>query len=192
MFVFALAVLVAYQSSIGRTPVTSPDAPSVLNLSLSQVAVSIQAGHGVYFSATLTNTLQRVANVSSSDGWAAPQLVSKFCGVPTYPLSVVVIQGYYAEENISKAPALESPAMSCTTQGEGQRYYAFNAGSDNATISGCDPQKSLCEISVSRSGVFSGYWQGGQMQPFSPGKYSVVAEDEWGHLSLASFIVVPG
>ena len=191
LLLFFSASVLEYEQWIPEGQHTSTSASSsVLNLSLSLNATSIQPGHGIAYAADLLNTLGNVVNVPAATDWQFPALVKPFCGQPIRPMSVGVIQGSYGSENLSQAPGPEYPIMYCTVQDEGGKNYAFQPHSDVAFTTGCYPPRSNCNITASSNGLFTGNWQGGMVPVFTPGRYTVVAEDEWGHLSLAHFDVV--
>lgn len=83
--------------------------------------------------------------------------------------------------------------MMCTTVMGGVTVYSFQPSSDIASVIGtCNPNPCFTR-SVSTSRSFSQYPSGNgsgfYWTNFTAGSYTVVAEDEWGDLALASFVI---
>jgi hypothetical protein len=100
--------------------------------------------------------------------------------------------GYYVSGNISKAPSIDY-GICCTTVMGGVTVYSFQAMSDKASFIGnCNPNPCFTRpvstwrpLSEYPTGVGAEVnWVG-----FTKGVYTVVAEDEWDDVALASFTV---
>ena len=156
-------------------------------------ASTIHVGGTVNYSASVYNTRPSENNVSSASNWAVPRLISTACGTsPTdSPIAYAIMRGHYVSGNISKAPSVNY-GMMCTTVMGGVGYYSFQPNSDIASVYGsCLPPP--CDTRpISKWRPFSQYPSGGGPEPwtnFTAGAYTVVAEDEWGDIALATFTV---
>lgn len=182
----------------GPAPVASPttyaDSNSTLGISLA-ITLSpstIPAGGEVNYSASVFNTRLSVNNLSSASSWALPDLIMTACGPTDSPIAFAVIQGHYVPGNISKAPGVNYGEL-CTTVMGGVRAYSFQPTSDVASVLGsCSPNPCFTRA-ISTWRELTQYQNGvgieGQGLNFTRGTYTVVAEDEWGDIALASFAV---
>ena len=177
-------------TGVSQTTYTASNSNLGIDLSFSLNATATQPGGRVDFQAFVYNELGRENNVSASSIWSIPRLIMDPCGPVDSPVAVVTIPGHYDEENLSSAPTPEYGA-GCTTVEGGIRSYSFQPYSDYAYVIGgserCIP--SPCLMGIGYSGTFVGYVNNGQASPFVRGVYTVVAEDEWGDVALASFTV---
>jgi hypothetical protein len=164
-----------------------------IRLTISLNATRIHIGGTVNYSASVFNMRPSENNVSSASNWAIPRLISTACGTsPTdSPIAYAILPGYYVPDNISKAPSVNN-GMMCTTVLGGVTTYSFQPSSDIASVIGnCSPNPCFTKP-ISTWRPFSQYSSGGGAEPFvnfTPGAYTVVAEDEWGDIALVSFMV---
>jgi hypothetical protein len=168
---------------------SNPDLGIRLVISLNTSTTHV--GGSVNYTASVYNTRQSENNVSSASDWAIPRLISTPCGPSDSPIAYAIMQGYYVSGNISKAPRVNY-GMMCTTVMGGVTVYSFQPSSDIASVVGnCSPNPCFTgPLSTWRP--FDQYPSGGAAEPwakFTAGAYTVVAEDEWGDLALASFTV---
>jgi len=163
-----------------------------IRLTISLNASTIPAGGAVNYSASVYNTRPSENNVSSASNWAIPGLIVTAAGPTDSPIAYAVMPGYYVSGNISKAPSIDY-GMCCTTVMGGITTYSFQAMSDKASVFGignCNPCFTK-PVSTWRllSEYFTGVGIGAHGVSFAAGVYTVVAEDEWGDVALASFTV---
>jgi hypothetical protein len=147
------------------------ESPATLSLSLSLNSSSIRAGHDISFNASLFNTSCAENDVPTADNWAVPDFVIAPAGPTDSPVAFAVVQGFYVPANVSSAPRIEYGPGGTTVAG-GIKSYSFQPKSDVASI---------------RS--INGYWSKDQFLNFTPGAYTVVVADEWGHVATSSFTV---
>jgi hypothetical protein len=180
-------------TGIARTTYTASNPNLGIRLTISLNATTIRIGGTINYSASVYNTRPSQNNVSSASNWAIPRLISTACGTsPTdSPIAYAIMRGHYESGNISKAPSINS-GMMCTTVMGGVKVYSFQPTSDVASVIGdCNPNPCFTRP-VSTWRPFSQYPGGGGPEPwanFTTGVYTVVAEDEWGDLAMASFTV---
>jgi len=184
------------QNPLGTTTLGTAYSASNPNLGIRLIislnASTIHVGGTVNYTASVYNARPAENNVSSASNWAIPRLISTPCGPTDSPIAYAIIQGHYVSDNISKAPSVNY-GMMCTTVMGGVGYYSFQPNSDIASVYGsclpppCDtiPISTWRPFSQHPSGNGAGfYWTN-----FTTGVYTVVAEDEWGDVALASFTV---
>jgi hypothetical protein len=186
-----------YQPSINTgvhsTAYTASNPNLGIRLTISINASTIHIGGTINYSASVFNTRPSENDVSSENNWAIPRLISTACGTsPTdSPIAYAILPGYYVSDNISKAPSVNN-GMMCTTVLGGVTTYSFQPSSDIASVIGnCNPNPCFTKP-VSTWRPFSQYSSGEGPEPFvnfTSGVYTVVAEDEWGDIALASFTV---
>jgi len=167
---------------------SNPDLGIRLVISLS--ASKIHPGGSVNYTASVYNTRPSENNVSSASNWAIPSLVTTPCGPTDSPIAYAILKGHYDSGNISKAPSNDY-GMMCTTVMGGVTVYSFRPTSDIASVIGsCNPNPCFTRP-ISTWRPFSQYpvGSGFNWEEFTTGVYTVVAEDEWGDIALASFTV---
>jgi hypothetical protein len=165
-----------------------------IRLVISLNASTIHVGGSVNYTASVYNTRPSENNVSPASDWAAPSLILTPCGPTDSPIAYAIMPGHYVSANISEARSIDYGLM-CTTVMGGVTVYSFQPTSDIASVFGtCKPNPCFTRP-VSTWRVFSQYpsGAGGEFQwvNFKTGAYTVVAEDEWGDIALASFVVIP-
>jgi hypothetical protein len=177
-------------TAVSPTIYTASNPNLEIHLSLALNATAIQPGGRIGFQAFVYNDLGRENNVSASSDWSMPRLIMDPCGPVDSPVAVVTIPGHYDEANISSAPSPEF-GVGCSTVEGGVKYYSFQPYSNMASViggsQGCIP--SPCMMDVGSSGTSIGYLNNGQASPFVHGVYTIVVEDEWGDMAVASFTV---
>jgi hypothetical protein len=199
LVVGGLGVGYYYQTSrhpntgVAQTTYTASNPNLGIRLTISLNASTIRVGEEVNYSASVENTRSSENNVSSASNWAVPGLIFTACASPTdSPIAYAILRGYYVSGNISKAPSVNY-GMMCTTVSGGVTVYSFQATSDRASVIGdCNPNPCFTRpvstwrpLSEYPTGVGAEVsWVG-----FTKGAYTVVAEDEWGDIALASFTV---
>ena len=170
--------------------VSNPNLGIRLMISLNASTVSV--GGAVNYSASVYNIRSSVNNVSSASNWAIPDLIETATGPTDSPIAYAVMPGYYVSSNISKAPSIDY-GICCTTVAGGLTVYSFQPMSDVASVFGsCSlnpcftkPVSTWRALSEYPTGVGAGV----RWVSFTAGVYTVVAEDEWGDIALASFTV---
>jgi hypothetical protein len=180
-------------TTVVNSTVYTTSNPSIgIRLIISLNASTIQIGGTVNYTASVYNTRPSVNNVSSASNWAKPGLIMTATGPTDSPIAYAIMPGHYVSGNISKAPSIDY-GMCCTTVMGGITVYSFQPMSDNASVIGnCNPNPCFTRP-VSTWRPFSGYPSGVGAEVnwvnFTPGVYTLVAEDEWGDIALASLRV---
>lgn len=177
-------------SSATTYAVSNPTLGIRLVMSLNTSA--IDSGGAINYTAAVYNTRQSVNNVSSASNWAVGDLISTATGPTDSPIAFAVVQGHYVASNITSAPSIDY-GICCTTVMGGITTYSFKADSDIASVYGagyCNPCFTK-PVSTWRllDEYFVGVGAGAHAVGFTAGIYTVVAEDEWGDIALASFTV---
>ncbi|MCL5068620.1 MAG: hypothetical protein M1368_09760 [Thaumarchaeota archaeon] len=163
-----------------------------IRLVISLNASTVRLGGAVNYSASVYNTRSSVNNVSSASNWAIPDLIETATGPTDSPIAYAVMPGYYVSSNISKAPGIDY-GICCTTVAGGLTVYSFQPMSDVASVFGSCSLNPCFTKPVSTWRLLSEYPTGVGAEVhwvnFTSGVYTVVAEDEWGDVALASFTV---
>ncbi|MDA4126582.1 MAG: hypothetical protein OK452_05195 [Thaumarchaeota archaeon] len=182
------SVLVPSRSSTGAT------SPSLgLSLVLRLASDRVNSG-SLVVTVVVHNSLGRVNNVSSANGWRVS--TSSLRGAyQTTMVGYAVYRGTYGENNFTAGTplALMEPGSSfrctpCSPPG----YYSFQPNGDNATMSpgsmfGYNGSPTML-INFTES--ISGFWTGPtQFDAFPAGTYTVVAFDQWGQTVAMQFTV---
>jgi hypothetical protein len=192
---------------------TTTNASNANHLQLS-LGIRSNGGANITISADETNLLSSENNVTAANNfsfnnWSSPAFGPFPCGnsvqtvqggnfdanVP-FPIEIAVLDGNYGADNYTSGLAL-------TTYDTGQvytcpgidlyvQYLIFAPVTDNASF--YYGSSLVGNYVVSDQLTTSGYWTGDQstaaFHPFSPGSYTVLAEDEWGDVVLLHFDVV--
>ncbi|MDG7005834.1 MAG: hypothetical protein JRM86_02750 [Nitrososphaerota archaeon] len=189
IFVAILVAASALSFSVAMSPfiIVSHD-PSALRLTASLNSTSIQRNGTLGVTVSEASSLRVPVELPLARDWAVQNLTAGVCPDPAaYPFGVAVFQGVYGRGNASSAVAL--PLIP-----PGGSYMCGLAGrGDSARF----PPLAEVTLTDSFSGYFtSGYTElpGGGASPgvfhaFSPGRYTLVAGDEWGHLVFLYFQV---
>jgi hypothetical protein len=198
LVIVGLSVGYYYQTSGRPTTRVNPTTYVVSNPNLGiRLVISLNAstthsGGTINYTASVYNTRPSVNNVSSANNWALPGLIMTATGPTDSPIAYAVMSGHYVSGNISKAPSIDY-GICCTTEMGGIKAYSFQPTSDNASVIGnCNPNPCFTRP-INTWRPFDSYPSGVgaevQWVKFTTGVYTVVAEDEWGDVALASFTV---
>ena len=183
-------------TAVNSTAYTASNQNLGIRLVVSLNASTIHVGDAVNYTASVYNTRSSVNNVSSASNWAMPGLIMTACGPTDSPIAYAIVPGYYVPGNISKAPSVNY-GMMCTTVMGGVMIYSFQPSSNIASVyassvTHCNSNPCFTRP-VSTERVFSAYPNGVGAEAnwvnFTTGVYTVVAQDEWGDIALASFMV---
>lgn len=182
-----------YTSLVGSATTNTASNPIVgIRLVMSLNTWTVHSGGAINYTAAVYNTRQSVNNVSSAANWAIPDLISTATGPTDSPIAYAVLPGHYVASNITMAPSIDY-GICCTTVMGGITTYSFKAESNVASVYGdgfCNP---CFTRPVSTWRLLEQYFVGvgAEAHPlsFTAGTYTVVAEDEWGDIALASFTV---
>lgn len=187
-----------------RTAVTSSTGDSIsssastngLRLVLNISQSSIIEGGGVSIQASIFNTLPTRVNLAASNGMS---LSLGPCSQS--PLGVDIAEGNYDAANLSEATFLnlyEPGPYFC-----GPEFFvsawSFAPMSDNVTAVSLQPVgpgnatvgENMSTAPAAANLYYTGYWTGESFSSFSPGAYTLVAEDEWGQVAVLHFQDLP-
>jgi hypothetical protein len=173
-----------------------------LVLELSTNSSYIQSGQTLNVTVSVWNALSIVHNVSSASDWAAPLQNLSFWqdgAQCDQRMKFAIFDGYYDQGNASYA----SNSLLLSQAGVGPECL-----NDNPPLYIWQPSRDVAKVSlfgfpftymyVNDSSPISGYYPTDSVNatglipptPFPPGTYTIVAEDEWGQLTL-HFVVGP-
>jgi len=163
---------------------TSSDA---LELLLSTNSTMIKPNQTLGIDITLNNTSSNMLVKDPQNNWSMKVLSMGPCELD--PVGIGVYEGNHSLENITDARPLqlyqngtyECPALT------GVDRYVFEPSSDKAILETSNGN-STGEVKYHAS--FDGFYTKDGFVPPPVGAYTVVADDEWGHLAIQYFTVV--
>ena len=193
-----LNIILASACSQATTHTISVTTPSTttwqstngLQLELSINTTSITPGEPLQIAISEYNTHSTGNNIAAATNWEINGLTIGACpNINELPFGVAIFQGNYNAQNISQGNPLELfGAVPCAQLIRLITGYDFLPNSNNAAIMpGGDV--ALPTAMATNETVNGTYTQGFQLNPFSPGIYTVVAGDEWGTLEFLYFTV---
>jgi hypothetical protein len=137
-----------------------------------------------------TNLLPRATNITGADRWPIPStLLGQDC--PPAPFGFGVFSGYLGANNytLGKNYSLGKVLFLYNTDGKTPPSCHWNSVPLPHNFIGAGENDTL-------SATLQGYWTGGletgapvTFHAFGPGRYTVLAVDEWGQLTIAHFEV---
>ncbi len=150
--------------------------------------ISTNATGALIINTNATNLLNKMNTVTVADGWpiSPGKTGSDPCGgSDSFPIQYAVFKGNYDASNYSAGSALTLYStvvpVECVGNNSPPRYYLFLPLSD---------ETSLGEL-VFGNYAGTGYWTGtsssATFNPFPPGFYTVLAQDEWGQIAFVHF-----
>jgi len=154
-------------------------------------ATTIHPDQHMSFAFWVNNTSSEENNVTAQDRWALPGLKPWGCSSPSWPLRFGFVNGNYVASNISRATfmPLSNPGFNCSA--------IINLVFTSVSFR---PLSSWANLSYYYNHLTSGLFAldgtetiPGAVYPsqLTPGKYTIVAGDEWGHVALAHFTMEP-
>ncbi len=162
---------------------TSSDA---LKLLLSTNSTVIKPNQTLGIDITLNNTSSSVLVKDAQNNWPMQGLSMGPCQFD--PVGVGVYGGNYAIENITNARPLQlyqNGTYNCPAFAGIDRYI-FEPSGDKAVLENSNGN-STGEVKYHTS--FDGFYTGNGFVPPDVGVYTILADDEWGHLAIQHFTV---
>ena len=166
------------------TTQTSSASSSEGGLQLSMGA-SVHSNGSIQIRVSELNTLATSKNLSKADSWRVQGLSLGSCPAGVYPFGIAVFQGSYTSANASQGDALPVfPVVPCPLLLRLITGYLFLPMSDQAVIlpSFSSNQTTPMAANMTLNGEYTQQGYSGNLVPFTPGVYTVVAGDEWGGL----------
>lgn len=162
-----------------------------LKLNLSTSSQVIQPGQPIGIMISVNNTLSKQVTFSDENSWKISDLSVNPCTSAQY--GIAIFNGFYSEQNATEGKPLPifNDAALCPVYNQTTQSYVFQPSSGHVTLNNCvgTPSECLAGFDMGDQFSFSGLWKYGQVQPFSPGLYTIVGGDEWGHVSIEHFVV---
>jgi hypothetical protein len=178
-------------------PALPPNQGFPLRFTLATNTTRPASGQAIEVGADIFNTLPQIVSINVTSNWAWPQLT----GTCDFYADIVILRGYYTQSNMTTGatPLQWFPyglGVLCPAAIGVGGHYLFEPMSDNATVYGnlVFPVRDVL--------IAYGYYAPGQtynrnlpdggeiVTPFEPGKYTVVAGDEWGQVAFDHFEVL--
>ncbi len=173
------------------------DRATGLMLALALNATTVRSGQTVDITASETNTVSTMNNVTASNQWpiSGLSIFARQCGTADRPFGMAIYRGYY--RNVSSATPLRlykpGPDYGCPGDLSKISQYSFYPKNVTAEVWGsCAPEPCLT-LAMSASIPVKGFWNTGPIvygyTDLPSGVYTVAAADEWGQLVLLYFVV---
>ncbi|MDE1867612.1 MAG: hypothetical protein KGI08_07900, partial [Thaumarchaeota archaeon] len=165
------------------------NASNALHLLLSENSTVIGLGKTIGINIAVKNTLPANLTLNSQNNWPLEGLGLTPC-TPAMPFGVVLLQGNYLQSNMTQAKHLgiyqNGTYMCPMLMYMSANSYAFEPSSDIATLdTGNGNFTKEMNFSLSIAGLYDK--QG--LEQFTPGAYTIVGGDEWGHIAIRHFTV---
>ncbi|MGI0047396.1 MAG: hypothetical protein ACREBB_09460 [Nitrosotalea sp.] len=168
-------------------PNTANYPESMLLLNVSMNSTQLRTGQGIGMDISLANTATHALTINPEHNWP----LKKWSLLPCLfhlPFGMALLQGDYTVDNMTqgnKLPLYHSGIYLCKTIGIVD--YVFEPSSTQATIETYNATN--YPVTMQYHVAFNGYYQNHRFQPLVPGVYTVVGDDEWGHISVNHFTV---
>lgn len=181
----AFALLSPHMFVFNSQPTT--DDGSQLALAVSINSTQIKTGQSMGMDISLANTSPNTLVVNPQHNWPLRKWSLGPC-VFHLPFGMALMQGDYTLDNMSQGerlPLYPSGTYMCKTIGIVD--YVFEPSSTKATIETYNSTN--YPVNMQYHIAFNGYYQGKQFQPLTDGMYTVIGDDQWGHISVNHFTV---
>lgn len=161
--------------------------PSALSLDVTVNATQIKAGQGIAMDIVLTNTSPNPLTISTQHNWPVRQWSILPC-LFHLPFGMALFAGNYSVDNMTEGkrlPFYQTGVYMCKTIGIVD--YVFQPSSNKAVIETFNSTN--YQVPMQYHIAFDGYYQDKKFQTLTPGVYTLVGDDEWGHFSINHFTV---
>lgn len=174
----------------------SPETTSIVNSTLGIKFVlslnNTQEINYMPFESTINATLAVYSttvganNVTASNNWRA-QNITLLCGTAPWPFGIEIFSGVYGYNNVSSAhePLDIFPDLPCPYRPTPTSYFFAN---DSNPVQLSIPVFGICCRQILNPNC---YCVSSTYSPFTVGRYTLVAGDEWGDLLVLQFQVMP-
>ncbi|MGI0058370.1 MAG: hypothetical protein ACREBJ_01270, partial [Nitrosotalea sp.] len=162
---------------------------SPLKLYLSTSSQAIHPGQAIGITISVNNTLLKSITLSDENSWKLGDLSINPC--MSAPYGIAIFNGFYSEQNMTggKPLSIFNNDALCPFYNKTSQNYVFQPSSGHVTGNDCTNAECSTGFDMGAQFSFSGVWNYGQIKPFSPGLYTVVGGDEWGHIAIEHFVV---
>ena len=166
---------------------SGPDGSSQLALAMSLNASEIRAGQSMGMDISLANTSPDTLVIDPQHNWPLRKWSMGPC-LFHLPFGMALMKGNYSIQNMTEGerlPLYQRGVYMCKTIGIVD--FVFDPSSTKATVETYNSTNFPVTMKYHLS--FNGYYDGQRFQPFLPGVYTVVGDDQWGHVSIKHFTV---
>ncbi|MDE1829732.1 MAG: hypothetical protein KGI25_05370 [Thaumarchaeota archaeon] len=163
------------------------EAASHLGLAMSLNSTEIKLGQSMGMDISLTNTSPNTVVLDPEHNWPLRKWSMGPC-LFHLPFGMALMQGYYTTQNMTdgqRLPLYPTGVYMCKTIGIVD--FVFEPSSTKATIETYNSTN--YPVTMQYHVGFNGYYDGQKFQSFVPGVYTVVGDDQWGHISIKHFTV---
>ena len=178
-------------SPTSENSVTENKTASGLKLYLATSSQTIRPGQDIDIIISVNNTLSKQITLSDENSWKLNYLSVNPC--TSAPYGVAILDGFYSEQNVTEGKPLTifNNAALCPAYNKTNQSYVFEPLSSHVALNNCTGSMSECSsgFDMGNQFSFSGIWKDGQIQSFTPGLYTIIGGDEWGHIAIEHFVV---
>ena len=163
---------------------------SQLALAMSINSTSIRPGQVMGVDISLANTSPDKLVVDPQHNWPLRKWSMGPC-LFHMPFGMALMPGNYSVENMTEGqrlPLYPSGVYVCKTIGIVD--FVFEPSSSKATVETYNSTK--YPVTMQYHVAFNGFYDGKEFHPLDAGAYTVVGEDQWGHVVLHHFTVDAG
>ena len=159
---------------------------SQLALAVSINSTQIKTGQSMGMDISLANTSPDTLVVNPQHNWPLRKWSMGPC-LFHLPFGIALMKGDYTIDNMTQGQRLllyPRGVYMCKTIGIVD--YVFEPSSTKATI---ETYNSTYPVTMQYHLGFNGFYQGQQFQPLADGTYTIIGDDQWGHISVNHFTV---
>jgi len=164
---------------------------SALKLSLSTNSTIIQSGQAIGITMSVDNTSPSLLTMNTQNNWSMQGLDLGDCS--SLPMGVAILDGYYTMQNMSDGHPMILHFLYPCPPSLSVKSFTFQPMSSNVTTTCESGDWAPCQplTQTKASVAYSSFLQNKQFFNFNSGNYTIVAGDEWGHVAIRHFIVIP-
>ncbi len=182
----AIALLTPHMFQFNQQSSTS-EAASQLVFAMSLNSTQITRGQSMGMDLSLANNSPNTLVINPEHNWPLRKWSMGPC-LFHLPFGMALLQGDYTIQNMTEGQHLPLyPAGLYVCKTIGIVDFVFQPSSTKATIETYNSTNYPVTMQYHLS--FNGYYDGQKFQSFLPGVYTVVGDDQWGHISISHFTV---
>ncbi|HJU13251.1 MAG TPA: hypothetical protein VJ792_02205 [Candidatus Nitrosotalea sp.] len=182
---FGAAALLFHVFQVNPQSGTEPESGIALAMDLNSTA--IRTGQTMGMDISLTNTTPGVLTINPQHNWPLRKWSMGPC-LFHLPFGMALMQGDYTLQNMTDGQRLTLyPRGVYVCKTIGIVDFVFQPSSSKATIETYNSTN--ISVNMQYHVAFNGYYDGQTFRPLAGGMYTVVGEDQWGHVILKHFTV---
>ncbi|MDE1863519.1 MAG: hypothetical protein KGI33_11495 [Thaumarchaeota archaeon] len=165
---------------------TEDESESALVLDLSLNSTDIRPGQEMGMDISLTNTSPKTLVLDPDHNWPLRKWSMGPC-LFHLPFGMALMKGNYGANNMTDGQRLTLyPRGVYLCKPVGISGFVFDPSSSTGII---ETHNSTRQATMKYHVAFNGYYEGQRFVPLGPGIYTVVGDDQWGHVVVRHFSV---